>query len=415
MHLSLHNHSSGYSLTAKEALFSVATLSGLSYAKRHWELAHQSHFWSHRTIAVLECLPVLGALVALIERILAYIFYKLPPKKEPAAPKIERPVVALAQTPGLWKPRILHVELAIAKMCKNAQKALDEHRAKSPELAGEYGSIELGEYVPLTISHEASCKAGRRKTMEDALFFKEIKQGTLAGVFDGHGGDKVALFACDAFQARFADALENTRDDNPRQAFETLFYEINEEILKNSEFKDMGSTAVLSFIEKDTGFIYTATLGDSESTIYRKKKAIPLSCVRDWAHPKEAKRAYEALSTMGDYEHVKKWPQATNPKHLRFPFPHYGVNVSRALGDKWVATINDKPGVIAKPKITMCKLHPGDRVVLACDGLKDYVDEREMNQLMNSKQSGSLAETLVAFAINEKKSQDNVSVIVLTA
>ncbi len=85
----------GYSISFCDAFTSVITgLSGLPYSLRHWELSTKceaKHSLGHKAIAVLEALPVLGGLAALIERIVVFIYNKffnsnpLPAKGNPTS------------------------------------------------------------------------------------------------------------------------------------------------------------------------------------------------------------------------------------------------------------------------------------------------------------------------------------------
>lgn len=67
-----------YNLNRVEWCYSIATVSGLPLAKRHWEASHsastQALKWGHRIIAIIEACPILGAVVALIEIIIAKVF-----------------------------------------------------------------------------------------------------------------------------------------------------------------------------------------------------------------------------------------------------------------------------------------------------------------------------------------------------
>lgn len=72
---SLNANPLGYQLTNADLFKSVITgISGVPYAMRHLEEAYKAEVkWGHRTIAVLESIPVLGALCALIERVVNYL------------------------------------------------------------------------------------------------------------------------------------------------------------------------------------------------------------------------------------------------------------------------------------------------------------------------------------------------------
>ncbi len=57
----------------------LSGLSGQPYAQRHWEASlsrglPDSIVWGHRCIAVIEYIPLLGAVAAIIERVVAAIF-----------------------------------------------------------------------------------------------------------------------------------------------------------------------------------------------------------------------------------------------------------------------------------------------------------------------------------------------------
>lgn len=324
-----------------------------------------------------------------------------------------------------WHPRALAVEITVKKMWKNSNKAIEEHKKKDPSSA--YASLTdalppLESFLiqknlhPLKFFYSASEAQGPREFMEDAHFFKELEEGAIIGVLDGHGGGEVARYAKELFLEYFPLTLITVKG-NIHQAFEILIDEIHKKIATKNEWSQIGSTAVLCFINKYTHQIYTATLGDSEANIYRKNKqgcfqSIPLSCVRDWSSAKDAKRAAIAL----ERPYIASlWPKTSNPKCLRYPSPYFGINVSRSLGDVALTGSFEKPAVIHKPKITINQLQTGDILILGCDGLKDYVLENEIiDQLNQKKTSENLAEQLVNYAINAKYSLDNVTVLSLS-
>lgn len=350
---------------------------------------------------------------------------EVPLSKEAERPeKIKEETIPQALIPT-WRPRTLRSDLAMVKMLINSAKAVKEHRKKDllnsfisskdavPSLEAMMNNQPLS---PLKLSHFAAEAQGPRDAMEDAHFYKEIAQGSITGVFDGHGGKDVAEFANKMFQEKFSEALAKNKG-NVHQTFEELIHKIHEEVMTHHEWDKIGSTAVICFIDKNTHQIYTATLGDSEANIYRKVneqlKSIPLSCVRDWSSVKDAKRASIALN----YPQIAEdWPKVKNPKHLRY-FPICGINISRTIGDKrFTVGMFDqtKEGVIHKPKITVNLLQPDDVLILACDGLKDYVQENEIVAKLAKSQPGeNLAKSLVDYAIKNKNSKDNVTIVAL--
>ncbi len=64
----------------------ITGLSGFPYAKRHWKQAGKIKspvilYW-HRSIAILEILPIIGSLLMIIEKIAFHIFYTYPHNPE---------------------------------------------------------------------------------------------------------------------------------------------------------------------------------------------------------------------------------------------------------------------------------------------------------------------------------------------
>ena len=94
-----------------------------------------------------------------------------------------------------------------------------------------------------------------------------------------------------------------------------------------------------------------------------------------------------------------------------------GVNVARAIGDINQTGAPGQSLVIHKPKITVNKVKPGDTLILACDGLKDYVDESKIASIVGAKDSlhPSLARRLVNAALGNmsKNGGDNVTIVAI--
>lgn len=308
--------------------------------------------------------------------------------------------------------RDLPSDVCLQKMEKNAKKAIEEHRKKDTD--DDYiclEEIEVENHIHETLSFEYFVSEGQgvRLTMEDAYFFQKTEEGIFLGVLDGHGGKEVAEYVSLFLQKKFEEVLRLT-NKNVHRTFEVLIEEVHKQVAEKHEWNAIGTTAVLSFIDKYTHQIYTATVGDSEANLYRKinsqLKSIPLSCVRDWSYPKEAKRAALFLNNP---DIAVNWPNVKNPKLLRYPKSYYGINLSRSIGD-----VIFEGAVIHKPKITVQQVREGDILILACDGLKDYVLEKEIISQIEKQDSYNLANQLVRYAIEVKKSQDNVTVLVLS-
>ncbi len=90
MDLSIESHNRKYNLSFCDiALFFGTGFSGISYAKRHWDLSERGgtlQIWGHRIVAIMEALPLIGGLVALIERLVFDIISNQLLKNSPKIP-----------------------------------------------------------------------------------------------------------------------------------------------------------------------------------------------------------------------------------------------------------------------------------------------------------------------------------------
>lgn len=305
-------------------------------------------------------------------------------------------------------------ELALHKMILNHRKAMDEHESSDP--SGAFWSskrlvsrieTEKKRLTPLDLSFASDATQGMRKVMEDYHFIKKIPQkGLLAGVFDGHGGAEVSKLANELFQTGFEVILEKC-EGNVHKTFETLAHEVHYDAV--SQKMAGGSCGAVSFIEIATGLMYVFTLGDCEVNIYREDacelKSISLSPLRHWAYRTECKRA---AIYMGDPRIAYEW-RTKNPASLRLA---NGLNISRAFGDALFEGTDEKPGVIHKGKISVCRLEEDDTIVIACDGLRVRTKEEEIVKAVKEHSSSPdlLSKRLVEMS---KYKGDNVSVIVI--
>lgn len=369
-------HSKGYSLSFSDYSQILWTgFSGAPYADRHREMGKSYQPCAHRlhrAIALIEYCPLIGGIAATLERLAAKAWE--------------------ARSPNHWKV-----------MERNRDLAIKEHQGET--YVDSLPPLNPYDYAkkttPLVLSHTIEAHQGRRLAMEDAHVYTEFGESmTLAGVFDGHGGAFVAKFAARMFQAVFPKMLENVRG-NVLVAFERMIEHLHHEAIKKPSWSNMGTTAVVCLIERQRRLIFTATLGDSEANIYRKidgqTQSIPLSCVRDWTSPSDRFRLelnYDDFDTM---EEILE--RGLSAKHIR---TRNGLNVSRAIGDAVEGAVMSH-----HPKVTVNTLKPRDIVVIASDGLKDYVQEEEIVDLVDG--GGSLAQA--ALLNMDQERYDNVTVI----
>ena len=264
------------------------------------------------------------------------------------------------------------IEEAYVKMRRNMEKACLEHRIA--HLRFDAPSRPLG-----PVTYRFKTFKGSRASMEDSHIYHKIKNGVLVGVFDGHSGFEVAAFAASYFEKHFESKL-CLLELNVYMAMIHVLFDLQNLINSNPRLCTSGSTALLSFIKADTSEIFTMTLGDSEAFIYRTGQMIPLSCVRDWTSKKDFDRASKGryggifLSQPFDLMHPKEVRYGPRTPSLEYG----GLNLSRSLGDAKYDAISHKP------KITVFQASQDDVLLLACDGLIDYLPRSEMVRVMES-------------------------------
>jgi serine/threonine protein phosphatase PrpC len=424
----LNTHYLDYNLSKRNLASSLLTgFSGISYASRHWELSQEVYtkkqVWGHRTIAVIEAIPAVGGLAALIERIIfAVNEKKFTPSltSTPHSVESSETLVKKNQSPTV-KPRKIQ---EIRELRNNSKKAILEHIEKAkPSHKACFATLQEGlpstkelmippPTSPLSFKCEIAEFQGPRKFMEDSHFFIEDDEKILAGIFDGHGGKEVANYAKEEFEKNVNEFLIKFNYDIPL-ALTSLIDKIHEDVMKNSAWDSIGSTIVICHLNKLTNEVITVAIGDSEAIVYRvyltdtiqQIKSIPLSCLRNWGCKEEAKRASKA---MDDPKIAKTWPKSKNPKSLKFKKI---INVSRAIGDKDLTGTVKKPGVIHTPEIGMNIVQSGDTLVLACDGLKDHSSEANIIMVLKGNPQNKAQKLL---EIIKYLTKDNVTILAIT-
>lgn len=311
------------------------------------------------------------------------------------------------------------------KMQKNLKKAFIEHSVDPSQGYLESDNIPNRPlaYTITASSQRGSINSHPKEEMQDGYFYLFSNKGIVAGVFDGHSPQSAELVqeVMNFFKAEFENHLTSKNKITPGQIHTylyTLFEKIQSQIHAQEKYDQVGTTAVICYIDCKSGSIITATVGDSEANIYRKKTSetktgsIALSCIRNWGYPKEEQRwlmhRHELFLSENTPTPQSITPPPT-PKSRRFQSKTHkrALNLSRAIGDKDCA--RDKwgnIGIICKPKITLASLKKGDLVLITSDGLKDHLYEKEIVAHVSSQDFGSQDDkfrSLPQFLINNRR------------
>ncbi|KXH54438.1 protein phosphatase 2C [Colletotrichum salicis] len=177
------------------------------------------------------------------------------------------------------------------------------------------------------------------------------------GVFDGHGGDKVALFAGENIH-EIIKKQETFKKGNYEQALKDGFLATDRAILNDPKYEEevSGCTACVGLISDNK--IYVANAGDSRSVLGIKGRAKPLS--QDHKPQLEAEKS--RITAAGGF--------------VDFGRVNGNLALSRAIGDfefKKSAELSPEAQIVtAFPDVETHEISDDDEfLVIACDGIWD--------------------------------------------
>ncbi|KAI1851023.1 hypothetical protein JX265_004555 [Neoarthrinium moseri] len=177
------------------------------------------------------------------------------------------------------------------------------------------------------------------------------------GVFDGHGGDKVALYAGENIDDILVKQ-DTFKAGNYEQALKDCFLACDRAILSDPKYEEevSGCTACVGLITEDK--IYIANAGDSRSVLGVKGRAKPLS----FDHKPQNEGEKARITAAGGF--------------VDFGRVNGNLALSRAIGDfefkKSAELAPEQQIVTAYPDVVVHELSDDDEfLVLACDGIWD--------------------------------------------
>jgi serine/threonine protein phosphatase PrpC len=249
-----------------------------------------------------------------------------------------------------------------------------------------------------TITYSASLK-GARTNNEDTHIISNNGLNYIWGVFDGHGGKTVSSY----LKQNLGKLLLKKKSSVGYKNFyiRNIFNNLQKKLISDSDKKkiniqDVGSTCLLSILTNDK--LQIVNVGDCRAVICQKNglaKALTIDHKPDWINEKKR------ITKLGGKIKYDKEDDVYRIMDL---------SVSRAFGDLEYTTY-----VKHNPDIFTHRLKSTDNfIILACDGLWDEVCSQEaVNYVLANKNKKNVAQSLAHWAINEKKSMDNVSIIIV--
>jgi serine/threonine protein phosphatase PrpC len=237
---------------------------------------------------------------------------------------------------------------------------------------------------------------GWRNTMEDAhLTSLQIDSNTACfGVFDGHGGKEVALFAGKHFAeelVRNPKYLQGDVDSALQETFllmDTLLrrpegaaevYRLQRDLPDSAPVNprdaadvaaNVGCTAVVALVQGNT--LYVANAGDSRCVLSHSGKAVDMSMDHKPDLPEENARIRAAGGCVVEGR------------------VNGNINLSRSLGDLEYKNVPGIPperqAVTSMPDIRRMELTPEDQfIVLCCDGIWDILTSQNCVDFINER------------------------------
>lgn len=277
---------------------------------------------------------------------------------------------------------------------------------------------------------------GPRPEMEDAVVVRvdALNGFNYAAVFDGHAGFSSVKFLREELYRECTGALQNglLLESNDfsiiEKAITSAFVQADSRLLswleETGNELESGSTATVMFLGSDS--LIVAHVGDSRAVISRAGKAeVVCGDHRPYGNSKTSLAEIKRIRQAGGW--------INNGRVCGF------LSVSRAFGDiklktrrqemldegvkgglwtnKFASRIEmNGDWVTAAPEITRTSLKDAEFIILASDGLWDYVQSSEAvrivrNQLRQHGDAQRACEVLANLAL-DKNGEDNVSIVI---
>jgi serine/threonine protein phosphatase PrpC len=248
---------------------------------------------------------------------------------------------------------------------------------------------------------------GKRYSNEDQHYIcvnqnetdKKKEKINIYCIFDGHGGKKVSAIASQIIPYYLTVKNKDLCFPLKKEYVVKIFTLVQKIIEKKigAAAKNMGSTClnVMHFKQGRHNYLDILNLGDCRCVISRDNLAIPLTKDHKPHWPDERRRIEKLGGEI--YYDGTEWRVDE-------------LSVSRALGDS-----SSDPYVSHYPDIYHYKLTKyDDFLVLACDGLWDVMSNQDVvNYIIDRKKDKDLAKSLANYAINNKGSTDNITIIIV--
>jgi len=264
--------------------------------------------------------------------------------------------------------------------------------------------VRQGSYITMEVRNVSYGTAqGERNYQEDRFVNKSLAingiengNGRLMGIMDGHGGSGSAQLVSEKLPEVFKAAIIEEKGDVKKALKETV--NSLHELTKDQE---SGTTLSIVYVPADAETAYVAVLGDSPILIEDRDGKIHTS------------PEHNVRTNQKELEKAKERGAEYDPSgYIMLAESLYGLQMSRALGDKKIDSILDRT-----PDIYSVALGENSFIVAGSDGLLDpaHGDTQDVvSYIVELVKSGADARSLVNDAIR-RRTGDNVTAIVWSA
>jgi serine/threonine protein phosphatase PrpC len=281
-------------------------------------------------------------------------------------------------------------------------------------LKGGDESLSLSKSKVINKNTYSSSLIGKRKNNEDteAIIINlenendQLAQINFFGLFDGHGGNFVSLFLQKNLIKFFVNKKMEypVKDDTVIKIYQYLNQTLDEKYKKQSLHTGSTALVVLEYYgSNNLKNLLVLNSGDCRAVLCKDNIAMPLTADHKPNWPYEKAR----IESLGG-----------KIKFDGYDWRILDLSVCRAFGDF------DNKYVTNLPDMYKYVISKFDKfIILACDGLWDVLTNQEVIHFILEEcydktykkrkiVNFNIAEKLAHYAINEKKSTDNVSIII---
>lgn len=231
---------------------------------------------------------------------------------------------------------------------------------------------------------------GKRKTMEDVTVILDnipTEKYQYFAIFDGHCGSDASNYASVHIHESFKKHFNETPDSDILESLDSAVQEINAILIQR--YKNQGCVVGIVVISDES--IYSYNIGDVRAII-----VYPDGKVERISHDHRASDPEEKLI-------IESLGGKVINKRLMGIF-----EISRSLGDGGFSDF-----ICTRPFTSVLKRIDGSKIILACDGVWDVVNEKTAAKIAQKNMDPNDAAMEIVDCAIKNRSKDNISCVVI--